>query len=211
METLQSDLYFKTVSKESELRDCYRLRFQVYCKEKHWLSEANFPEELEIDEYDAKAIHVVAMDENFNIVGKVRNLREKDFKKLPFYDHPGFKGKRPDIPDASEISRLIITATKDRNIVIKGLIRLLYQTNRKIGVQNCVFVSEPSLLRFLERLKYYFEPICTPAMYFGGFTLAGCCNLDRMEARWRQTEKEAWQFNTSESSMILADKDLVRV
>jgi N-acyl-L-homoserine lactone synthetase len=202
MESLPTELYFKTASTELELQNCYRLRFQVYCKEKRWLSESAFPDGLEIDEYDGKAVHVIAMDEDFKVVGMMRVLREIDFPKLPYYDHPGLKGKKLEASRVAELSRFVVTASKNRFLVLKGLIRAVYQTSRNIGVDNWVFVSEPSMIRFLERFKYYFDPISTPSKYYGGFTLVARCDIGRTEAKWRRSDAEALQFNQSESVML---------
>jgi N-acyl-L-homoserine lactone synthetase len=209
MESLQSELYFKTASTELELQSCYRLRFQVYCKEKQWLSESAFPDGLEIDEYDAKAVHVIAMDEDFRTVGTMRILREKDYKKLPYYDHPGMKGKILEAPNVAELSRFIVSATKNRSLVVKGLLRKVYQTSRIIDVDNWVFVLEPSLVRFLASVKFYIDPICQPSKYYGGFTLAGRCDIRKNEQRWRQADAEALIFNQSESIMISPNEVLV--
>jgi N-acyl-L-homoserine lactone synthetase len=209
METLQSDLYFKTVSTELELQSCYRLRFQVYCKEKRWLSPIDYPGGMETDEYDAKAVHVIAMDEDFKIVGMMRILCEKDFIKLPYYDHPGLKGKKLEAPNVAELSRFVVTASKNRFLVLKGLIRAIYQTSRKIGIGNWVFVSEPSLIRLLEKFKFYFDPISPPSKYYGGFTLVARCDIGRTEAKWRRSDAEALRFNRTDSVMIAADKSLV--
>ncbi|MBN1599466.1 MAG: GNAT family N-acetyltransferase [Bacteroidales bacterium] len=202
MEFLQNELYFKIADTDFELQSCYRLRFHVYCKEKRWLSPGKFPDELEIDEYDDKAVHVIAMDENFKIVGMMRILKESDYKKLPFLDHPGLKGTSFHAPNMAELSRFIVNATQNRYYVLKGLIRAVYQTSRKIGVDNWIFVSEPSLVRFLERFKFYFDPICPPAKYYGGFTLAAQCDIGRTEAIWHRSDHEALMFNQAEAAMM---------
>jgi N-acyl-L-homoserine lactone synthetase len=209
MEPLQTDLYFKAANTKSELQSCYRLRFQVYCKEKRWLSESDFPDGLEIDEYDSKAIHVIAMDEDFHLAGMMRILPAKDYRRLPYQDHPGMKGKKLEAPNVAELSRFIVTSTKNRHLVVKGLLRKVYQTSRSLGIENWIFVLEPSLIRFLARTKFYVDPIGTPSKYFGGFTLAGRCDIARNEAIWRKSDAEALEFNQAESVMITASKELV--
>jgi N-acyl-L-homoserine lactone synthetase len=202
METLHSELYFKIAETELELQNCYRMRYQVYCKEKHWLSAGNYSNNMETDEYDDKAINIIAYNEEFKPVGTMRILKEKEFNKLPFYDHPGFKGKRLNLPNLAELSRFIVTAEKDRYYILKGLIRMIYQTSKKQGIDHWVFVSEPGLVRFLERFKYYFEPVCIPAKYYGGFTLAALCDIKKTEAIWRKRDQGALIFNTDESSVL---------
>ncbi len=204
METLQSDFYFKTVSTDLELQNCFRLRYQVYCNEKQWLAPDQFPNGLESDEYDSKAIHVIAMDEDFKLVGMMRILRDKDFKRLPYEDHPGMKGTKLNAPNVAEISRFIVTAATNRLLVTKGLIRQVYQTSRNLGIDNWIFVCEPSLVRFLSKFKLFLDPICPPSKYYGGFTLAGRCDIGRTEEKWKREYQETLVFNQSESVMLRA-------
>lgn len=203
MESLQSDLYFKTAESDLELQSCYRLRFQVYCKEKRWLSTKNYPDGLEIDEYDDRAVHVIALDEDFQVVGLMRILRGRDYKKLPYLDHPGIRGKQINLPNVGELSRFVVTSSKYRYYVLKGIFRAIYQTSRQLGLEHWVFVSEPSMIRFMERFKFYFNPICTPAKFYGGFTLIATSDINSHEGIWRQrNETEAIKFNTSESTIL---------
>jgi N-acyl-L-homoserine lactone synthetase len=181
------------------------LRFQVYCEEKQWLAPTKFPKGLEIDEYDAKAVHVIAMDEDFKVVGLMRILREKDYDKLPFIDHPAMKDKRFIVPNMAELSRFVVTATQNRSLVLKGLIRAVYQVSRKIDVDNWMFVSEPSMIRFLERFSYYFDPLTPPTKYYGGFTLVARCDIGRTEAIWKRNNREALQFNQAESGVLYSN------
>jgi N-acyl-L-homoserine lactone synthetase len=203
MERVDNELYFKTAESDLDYEKCFRLRCQVYCNEKRWLSPENFPDGLEKDEYDDKAVHVMALDEDFNLVGIMRIIRECDHKRLPYLGHPGLKGKRYEAQNLAELSRLVITAERNRHLVLKGLFRLVYLTSRRIGVDNWVFVSEPSLIRFGARYNYYFDPICTPAKYYGGFTLVAVSNLNETEARWKTSNMETWNFHWKEEEMMI--------
>jgi N-acyl-L-homoserine lactone synthetase len=209
METLQKEFYFKTVTTDQELKNCFRLRYQVYCNEKQWLSPAQFPDGLESDEYDSKAVHVIAMDEDFKLVGMMRILRDKDFEKLPYEHHPGMKGKKLNAPNVAEISRFIVTAKTNGLLVSRGIIRHVYQTSRKLGIDNWIFVCEPSLIRFLAKFKLYLDPICQPSKYYGGFTLAGRCDIGSNEEKWRREDRETLKFNQAESVIIRSEKALV--
>jgi N-acyl-L-homoserine lactone synthetase len=202
MEPIHSELYFKVAESQLELESCYRMRYQVYCQEKKWLSDQEFHNGLETDEYDSKAINVIAYNEDFQPVGTMRILREQDYNKLPFEDHPGFKGKELKLDNLAELSRFIVIGDKNRNYILKGLIRMIYQTSKKIGIDYWVFVSEPGLIRFLERFRYYFTPVCLPSKYYGGFTLAALCDIKKTESIWYKNDQEALKFNLAESSIL---------
>ena len=158
---------------------------------------------MEKDEYDDKAAHVMAMDEDFNVIGVMRIIKECDYDRLPYLDHPGMRGKEHKLKNLAELSRLVITTSRNRHLILKGLFRLVYLTSRKREIDNWVFVSEPSLIRIGMRYHYYFDPICTPAKYFGGFTLVAACDLADTEARWKRTNMETWNFHWKEEAMII--------
>jgi len=178
------------------------MRYQVYCQEKHWLSSTDFPTGFETDEYDDKAVNLIAYDEEFKSVGTLRILQGKDYNKLPFISHPGLKGKQVKYPNLSEVSRFIVTSEKNKNHILKGLLRLCYHTGKKLGIDYYAFVSEPGLIRFLGRYKYYFDPICTPAKYYGGFTLAAICDMKKTESIWKKHDHQALNFYMAEASML---------
>ena len=148
MKSLMNKLYFKTAESDLELQSCYRLRFQVYCKEKRWLPVENFPDGMEKDKYDEKAAHVMALDEDFNVIGNMRIIKESDYDRLPYLDHPGMKGVDHKAKNLAELSRFVITAKRNRHLVLKGLPRIPYQSQdrcRQLGV--CVRTHAYSLYR----------------------------------------------------------------
>lgn len=203
MERVDNDLYFKTAETDLDFEKCYRLRYQVYCEEKRWLSPDDFPDKMEKDEYDSKAAHVMALDADFNCVGIMRIIKECDHRRLPYLDHPGMQGRSYNAKNLAELSRFVIIAQRNRHLVLKGLLRLVYLTSRRIGVDNWVYVSEPSLIRFIDRYKYYFDPICAPAKYYGGFTLIAACDISKTEARWKANDMETWNFHWKEEAMMI--------
>jgi N-acyl-L-homoserine lactone synthetase len=205
MDLSHSEFYFKTADTDLELERCYRLRYQVYCKEKRWLCTTDCPEGKESDAFDLKAIHVMALNEDFELVGMMRILRKEDFSILPYEDHPGIKDKRISLTDVAELSRFIVTSEKYRYHVTHGLLRAVYQTSKGIGLRNWVFILEPSLFRLLGMFKFYLKPLGTPSMYFGAFTMVAGCNIPYTERMWKTRDKEAWAFNSKEALIMSTD------
>ncbi|MBN2611495.1 MAG: GNAT family N-acetyltransferase [Bacteroidales bacterium] len=194
-------LYFKPVETEKELRSCYNIRYKVYCEEKRWLNASGYPSGEETDEYDEKALHYIAMDEDFKIVGLMRILRAIDFERLPYTFHPSFRGEIPDIPKSAELSRFIVTSQKNRNQVIKGLFRTIYQNSKMLGLDRWVILVEPSLLRYFTRFYYFCDPMATPTMYFGAFTLPAVCDIPKHEKIWKVKYPENYEFNREDYMM----------
>ena len=105
-------MYFQTAMSDLELLKCYRLRYKVYCEEKRWISAKDFPNRLEKDLYDEKAIHIMAYDSEFELVGLMRILCKRDYNILPYQKHPGLKERDFLAPNVAELSRFMVTAKK---------------------------------------------------------------------------------------------------
>jgi len=207
MEFLQNELYFKVADTDFELQSCYRLRYKVYCEEKRWISPSKFPDKMEIDEYDEKAVHVIAMNQDFQVVGLMRILYEKDFDRLPYLDHPSMRENPYRTKNMAELSRFVITADESRYYVLRGLLRGIYQVCRKLDIENTVFVAEPSLPRLLTMFKYYTEPVSSPIKYYGGLTQIAVINIPYMERRWRESYPQYEKFNTSDMLMMTPETE----
>lgn len=72
--------FFKSDTPEL-LNEIYRLRFKVYCEELNFLNPANYPDGLEIDEYDPYSIHFAAIDHEDEVIGTIRLIKGAD---IPF-------------------------------------------------------------------------------------------------------------------------------
>lgn len=98
------------------LKEIYRLRYDVYCLERHYLEASDFEEELEMDEYDDCSIHFAAYTLSNDIVGTVRLVQPAPGQVYPFETHcaafPEFT--YPARENAAEISRLVVKKTHRR-------------------------------------------------------------------------------------------------
>lgn len=93
------------------LEDSYRLRYQVYCVERRFLSADEYPEGLERDEFDAQAVHVAAFDPLGEMAGTVRLVRPSALG-LPLFRHCSLfphESCDPDNPRLVEIGRLSVS------------------------------------------------------------------------------------------------------
>src|SRR5690349_9581727 len=55
---IPSNFVFQVIDNSELLNESYSLRYEVYCNERHFLSAADYPNHLEIDEYDPYSIHI---------------------------------------------------------------------------------------------------------------------------------------------------------
>jgi N-acyl amino acid synthase of PEP-CTERM/exosortase system len=98
------------------LAEIYRLRYEVYCLECHYLDAAEFDEGKETDEYDDCSIHFAAYTRDQAMVGTVRLVQPKDGQVYPFESHcTVFEDfTMPPREQAGEVSRLVVKKTHRR-------------------------------------------------------------------------------------------------
>lgn len=92
------------------LLEIFRLRFEVYCLERHFLDAHQFSEGLESDEYDNASIHFAAFAKESGIVGTVRLIQPQEGQLYPWEKHcrPFPEFEYPSRHTAAEISRLVV-------------------------------------------------------------------------------------------------------
>lgn len=179
----------------SEMEDCYRLRFEVYCRQARLFPEEKYPEGRETDEYDEDAIHVGAYDCRGVLVGALRLIRS------PTLDLPMFRYCQPADLDCrlsfsamaiAEVSRLSVLRPLPRDsvadrqtgavgnrryrpwsarslepVVLAGLVYRAYQESRREDIEQLVVAMEPALHRRLKRIDVHFDPVGAPFDYYG--------------------------------------------
>lgn len=95
------------------LKEIFKLRYEVYCVERHFLEASECPEGLETDDYDDCAIHFAAYTLDDNIIGTVRLVQPHPGQEYPFESHcaPFPEFTAPDRETAAEVSRLVVRKT----------------------------------------------------------------------------------------------------
>lgn len=95
------------------LKEIYKLRYEVYCLERHYLEASDFADDQETDEYDDCSTHFAAYTLNQDIVGTVRLVQPHDGQPYPFETHcsPFPEFSYPPRENAAEISRLVVKKT----------------------------------------------------------------------------------------------------
>ena len=96
----------------NQLRESFALRYQVYCVERGFLSQENYPNGEESDPYDATAVHFAAVDCSGKLLGSVRLVRHTPGIGFPYQNYcrdtsPG--ARELPVDDAMEISRLVVS------------------------------------------------------------------------------------------------------
>ena len=167
------------------MRDHYRLRYQVYCLERKFLPAANFPQELEMDDFDRHAVHVGAMDAAGTLAGTARVVKVTAAGPgLPLFQHCKIFAEETELLDPDntvvEISRLSMSRgyrrrqlhslpeRRDvRRDVFLALAKAVYQATKRLSATHWLVATETSLQRLLAHYGFPFRVI-GPECDYGG-------------------------------------------
>ncbi|OQX87588.1 MAG: hypothetical protein B6D55_02890 [Candidatus Omnitrophica bacterium 4484_70.2] len=186
---------FKIVDSPQLLEEVFKLRFQVYAQERHFIKEEDYPDGKEKDKFDAYSIHFVAIDDQGEIAGAVRLVLNSPLG-FPLEEHSqgALFIKKDKLPrqNLAEISRLVISKNYRRRKgdglyyslpveddpsegkfsrrtrpMVFGLYRLIYQESKRRGITFWYAAMEDVLYRLLKAHGFSFFPIGREIEYFG--------------------------------------------
>ena len=103
---------FGIAKTKAEINRAYKLRYDVYCKEKKYLREEDYPSGLENDIYDSTAIHFVATNNRGGVIGTLRliprNNDSLEQVKLPLEKYTDINNYISEVDNFCELSRFVI-------------------------------------------------------------------------------------------------------
>jgi N-acyl-L-homoserine lactone synthetase len=164
------EVVVKKVETEDELSEVYKLRFKVYCRERGFESEEDYPNKREMDEYDPYSIHFIAIIDS-ETVGTVRLILNNPIG-FPFEKNCKISISRRGVKRGKtvEISRLAVSKKVlgyNRTKIVFGLFREIYHESKNLGISFFCAAMERSLYRLLSRCSIRFLQIGLPVEYHG--------------------------------------------
>ncbi len=184
------------VRSDAVMQRIQALRYDVYCRECHFLSAGDYPDHRESDEYDAQSAHFAAFDLDQGLAGYVRLVRPDAIETFPFQNHcvellDGFQ--LPPAFKSGEISRLMVRedfrrrrgdlvtggSTGERGPlpvvelrdgspqILLSLYREMYAHSLRNGIRYWYAAMERPLARALSRMKFCFRQIGPATNYYG--------------------------------------------
>jgi N-acyl amino acid synthase of PEP-CTERM/exosortase system len=176
------------------LEQTYRLRYQVYCRERKFLNADDYPLGLEIDEYDAFSVHIGAIDRNGELAGTARVVMSGPLG-LPLFRYCTLFTADAELyrpGQVVEVSRLSVSRSYKRRTgddgygcrepldrsaladrrrldgqVLLTLLKGVYHVSRHLGATHWLAATEKSLLRILTRYGFPSRRIGPESDYFG--------------------------------------------
>jgi N-acyl amino acid synthase of PEP-CTERM/exosortase system len=190
-----------------DLLDSFRLRFEIFCREKGFLSAEDYPKSHEYDCFDHLSHHIVVRDpESAELLGTVRLVRYSREFGLPTAHHfPDLYAKLADIPltQTYEISRLCISETYRQGFVPKeghyrfvllSMIKKIYHTVTALEGNYLIATMEAGMIRYLS--MFGIEPIrlSDKCIEFYGQVTPCVIYIDTLLERISQKRPELYDF-----------------
>jgi N-acyl-L-homoserine lactone synthetase len=173
----------KVVEDEDERRDHERVRYEVYVREKRWVSESDAPGGRERDDLDAHSTLITAYDMSGEPAGAIRLIHRAKGSarpRLPVELNPFGCALRA-ARSAVEVSRLaVVHAHRGNSLVMLGLCRVAVGQMYDMRVDDCYAIVERPLLLSLQGIGFPFETLSEPVNYFGGLVAPVVAPVDQL-------------------------------
>jgi N-acyl amino acid synthase of PEP-CTERM/exosortase system len=174
--------------------DSYSLRYRVYCLERRFLPAEEYPDELEVDEFDRHSVHIGVLNTQGEIVATARLVEPSD-AGLPLFNHCSIFPEEPslDVPErrAVEVSRFCVSRKYNRRAgdgfyslqgavhrpdhperraggdIVLALFKALYQASKRRGFTHWLAATEKSVMRVIAKYGLPFREIGPETDYYG--------------------------------------------
>lgn len=214
---------FKRLETPKERMESFRLRYQVYCKECHFISEEDYPLGYECDGFDEHSLHFGAYDLAGNLVGGSR-LILPECRKFPIEEHcPSLDIDLEKYPRqfCAEISRLTISKLYRRRAddglyygpricdetvesgsehfkrrlkpMAFGLYRAMYHESKRRNIRYWLALMEKTLWLLLKIHGFEFKP-AGPQVEFYGIVWPFFADISEIEKNVYEKFPQFFQF-----------------
>lgn len=195
------------------------LRYQVLCEERQLLRPADYPTKTEFDAFDVHAMHaVLCYRQDRSIAGTLRVIMPDEGITLPAF------GRCPQLRDeismhnTAELSRFVIAKQfrrrwddnfygavtempgdghSQRRIphMSLGLLRMALEYMVGRGITHVVALTEPSMMKLLEKLGIHFAPV-GELVECHGLRQPCYAKLENVLRRMKQERPDVWHYIT---------------
>jgi N-acyl amino acid synthase of PEP-CTERM/exosortase system len=176
------------------LEESYGLRYQVYCYDRSFLPAEDYPDELEVDAFDRRSVHIGVVNRQGEVVATARLIEHSD-AGLPLLDHCSLFSDEASLHDPSlrvvEVSRLAVSRRYNRRAgdgfygleettdrpegperrgageLILTLYKALYQASKRRGFTHWLAATEKALQRLVAKYGFPFRAIGPVSDYYG--------------------------------------------
>jgi N-acyl-L-homoserine lactone synthetase len=200
VEMIRDEFTIEIANTSERAFEAYRLRNQVYCRERgYFADEAG----LETDEFDVRSHHaLLRVNSSGEVVGTVRlvlSSPEKPQDSFPMQHVCSSLLPYVPLRSTAEISRFAISKERRTSLpvpmmrlaLMKGILRL----STELKLTHWCAIMEPPLLRLLQATAIHFRPI-GPLVDHHGLRQPCFNGIDAVMARIEEEQPVIWNFLT---------------
>jgi N-acyl amino acid synthase of PEP-CTERM/exosortase system len=194
----------ETADRKDLVREACELRHQVYCRERAF--ETPKEGEIETDDFDARARHVVLRHRaSGKVIGTIRLVLMNP--RVPDDSYPMQRAcdsrflrsaPRPTTAEASRFAlskELRIASPAAQGMLRLALVRGLVELSGQLGITHWCALMEPSLLRLLRATAMHFDAH-GPLVEHHGMRQPSFTSLDAFLTRVERDQPAIWDFIT---------------
>lgn len=184
---------FEHVLFSRDREKAFRLRYDVYCKEKKWLDSTQYWDMLEKDEHDERSETFLAYDANtMQPIGTIRVIiNDNDLSPLPITEHPSIDSNL-NTAKCVEISRFAVLGSVRQGNVCIGLLRIAIRYVLKYYSNfDYMFCSiEERFRHTLNQLGFELIPLAPSAFWFGDQLVPSRQSIANLDDCFRRNNPE---------------------
>ena len=156
---------FRLADSLSDLEQVFRLRYQVVV-EKGWAKPENFPDGMEQDAYDERAVHILALDDG-RLIGTSRLVLPQPGSRLPTEE--AFDLVFEPKGDVADIGRVCVAAGyRGHNYsIFSALLGRTWIEMRHRGCRRALAAVAPSTARMYRSWGLKLKVLGTPCTHWG--------------------------------------------
>ena len=148
------------VHSATDVAECKSVRFHVYCRERGFLPESDYPDQREYDEFDDAATHLAVVERSGKLLGTARLVHHSS-RGFPLQRYCRATILEGIVSTTVEVSRLAVprsvaqqyghpqwTGCMSRQVATR-LYQTIYHIAKREGITHLVAAMAPSLVRVL--------------------------------------------------------------
>lgn len=192
------------VKNNDQLKKSYRFRYHLYCEVEKLLKKEDYPNKLEFDKFDEHSIHFVALDNNDNIVGTIRLIKDSELG-FPTEEEFNLKEimKKDNRKKTIEVSRLMTTKEYRKSFLSNDLYKAIYKYSNQNNIEFWLGCVEIWLLKKIKAVFDNIEIIGEPKFCFNAMNYPFLIDLKKMQKELKIKNKFLFYYLNKKSKKII--------
>lgn len=196
------DHYVAYVTDDAVKHDIFSFRYNIYCLTDRLLDAANYPNQIEFDEFDKSSYQFGVFDNRNRVVGTFRLIIcGDDIKKFPTEEEFGLIDVFTERTRTQtvEISRFMLEKKFRKSIVLLNMMKAVYQFSKQHDIQYWHGCAEQWFITTLNSIIGPLAIIQKPKYCFNAINYPFILSVSDTERNVKKKGWLLWRFFTTKS------------